>query len=116
MTARARELLEIVGKATPGIWFSGRDGVWSTYGGVEVRIGSPCISEDDEHAICHLHDLAAELRAALDEIERLRGALLTGAGLLEQGCNAMDMAASMRRVLEQNASHTAEIGKACRDE
>ena len=35
-----------------------------------------------------------------DEIERMRGALITGACLLEQGCNAEYMAASMRRAAQ----------------
>lgn len=42
-------------------------------------------------------DIAAELAYRDMEIDRLRGALITGASLLEQGCNASDMAALMRR-------------------
>ncbi len=38
-----------------------------------------------------------EIANMIDDVERLRGALITGASLLEQGCNASDMAASMRR-------------------
>lgn len=42
-------------------------------------------------------DAAFELVWSRAEITRLRGALITGASLLEQGCNAKDMAESMRR-------------------
>ena len=50
---------------------------------------------DDEHP-----DEVAALVLKIDadiEIERLRGALITGARLLEQGCNVADMVESMRR-------------------
>lgn len=47
---------------------------------------------DDEDKCC----LLLGMRAAA-EIERLRGALITGASLLEQRCNTEDLAASMRR-------------------
>lgn len=40
------------------------------------------------------------------EIERLRGALITGASLLEQGCNTEDMAASMRRAAAETGKET----------
>lgn len=43
-----------------------------------------------------------ELDILRGEIERLRGALITGASLLEQGCNNQDMAESMRRAAVPN--------------
>ena len=44
--------------------------------------------------------IAAAISAVKDaEIDRLRGALITGASLLEQGCNTEDMAAAMRRAV-----------------
>ena len=45
----------------------------------------------------HEHDDLSIGDEAADEIDRLRGALIMGASLLEQGCNAEDMAASMWR-------------------
>lgn len=91
MTARARELLEIVGKATPGPWKAegrggmhmdgSRDGYMVTF--VNEDYGGPYLADMRHHdrfqrgfnaaAIACLPDLAAELRAALDEIERLKG-------------------------------------------
>lgn len=41
--------------------------------------------------------LETEIARLTAETARLRGALITGASLLEMGCNHKDMAASMRR-------------------
>ena len=69
--------------------------------------------DSDEVTPLHASNCMAALfdiqKLQADEIERLRGALITGASLLEQGCNAEDMAASMRRAAaRQNPDEPAQ--------
>jgi hypothetical protein len=87
-------------RGTSRQWVMGRDGVnrWSDNGEPCEQMSLPdrlraWIPNGDGHN----SDYANTLAEAADEIDRLRGALITVASLLEQGCNSSDMASSMRR-------------------